>query len=343
MASRPTVHDVAREAGVSLATVDRVLNARSGVRPVTARKVEEAMVKLRYERDISAANLSKKRFYRFCFILPKGPNTFMRGLEQEVGKIAEHGPLDRIEIETIMVPAFDGIALAEVLDTIGHQKFDGVAVVATESQAVHQAIEGLRERNIHVVTLVSDHPTSRREHFIGIDNEVAGRTAAGLLGRFCHAPSGKIAVIAGSMLLRDHMERRNGFEQITRNEYPHFSILPAIEGLDNSDRVELLLCEMLEQNSDIVALYSLGAGNRGVIRALEKTGRAGKIPVVAHELTEHTRTALQNGIFDAVINQDPGHEARSAVRVLKALVDGRPFLNAQEHIRIDIFMRDNLP
>ncbi|HUG62262.1 MAG TPA: LacI family DNA-binding transcriptional regulator, partial [Methylomirabilota bacterium] len=39
---RATVHDVAREAGVSLATVDRVLNGRPGVRPTTAEKVADA-------------------------------------------------------------------------------------------------------------------------------------------------------------------------------------------------------------------------------------------------------------------------------------------------------------
>jgi LacI family transcriptional regulator len=64
--------------------------------------------------------------------------------------------------------------------------------------------------------------------------------------------------------------------------------------------------------------------------------------IVVHELTAHTRRELQSGAFDAVINQDVGHEVRSAVRVLKALVDGRSFVPAQERIRIDIFLRENL-
>jgi LacI family transcriptional regulator len=49
------------------------------------------------------------------------------------------------------------------------------------------------------------------------------------------------------------------------------------------------------------------------------------------------------GVMDAAISQNPGHEARAAVRVLLALARGEPILHEQEKIRIDIVMRDNLP
>ncbi len=59
--------------------------------------------------------------------------------------------------------------------------------------------------------------------------------------------------------------------------------------------------------------------------------------MIAHELTATTRTALSEGLFDAVLNQDAGHEVRSAVRVMKAQADGLHTVDAQERIRIDIF------
>ncbi|MBP8939569.1 MAG: LacI family transcriptional regulator, partial [Agrobacterium sp.] len=67
------------------------------------------------------------------------------------------------------------------------------------------------------------------------------------------------------------------------------------------------------------------------------------LSVIAHELTENTANALREGVLDAVLNQDAGHEVRSAIRVLKARADGQPVIAAQERIRIDIFLRDNLP
>jgi LacI family transcriptional regulator len=65
--------------------------------------------------------------------------------------------------------------------------------------------------------------------------------------------------------------------------------------------------------------------------------------LVTTELSKHTRAALISGTVDAVLVQDPGHEVRSAVRVLRALVDDAPINEKQERIRIEIFVRDNLP
>jgi LacI family transcriptional regulator len=99
---RPTVHDIASVAGVSLATVDRVLNNRPGVRRQTIEKVEGAIKCLGYVRDVAAANLAKRRLYPLVFIVPGGPNSFMRNLEAEVRAAAERSAIERtsIRIET---------------------------------------------------------------------------------------------------------------------------------------------------------------------------------------------------------------------------------------------------
>ena len=54
---RPTMLDVAREAGVALKTVSRVVNGEPGVRPATAQKVQKAIHRLRYQRNDLARRL----------------------------------------------------------------------------------------------------------------------------------------------------------------------------------------------------------------------------------------------------------------------------------------------
>ena len=97
------------------------------------------------------------------------------------------------------------------------------------------------------------------------------------------------------------------------------------------------------QEDDLIGLYNAGAGNEGIAAALEASGRSLDIVWIAHELTGDTRRFLLGGIADAVINQDPGHEARSAARVLLARCLDEPIIADQERIRIEIFLRDNLP
>lgn len=340
--SRPTIHDVARVAGVSLSTIDRVLNGRSGVRSVTQQRVADAMRELGYERNAAAANLARRRQDRLLFILPAGSNSFMRGLERELTQRADAWQFTSISVRT--VPAFDDAALAEALQAVDADKTDGVAVVATDSAVVRAALAELRDRGVAVVTLVSDLPSSRRQHFVGIDNVQAGRTAASLLGRFCRGRPGQIVMVAGSMLVRDHAERRLGFEQVLRAEFPEQQVLPPLEGLDDQDIVAAELEAVLRANPDVTGIYSLGAGTRGVARALAVSGAAQPRPsVVVHELTAHSRQALLDGSFDAVIHQDPAREIAAAVSVLQSLVQGRPVEPDAGRINIEVFLRDNLP
>lgn len=339
---RITIQDVAREAGVSVATVDRVLNHRPGVRPATVQRVEAAADKLAYQPDRLAARLARARDFHFCFILPTGTNTFMQTLRAEVEATARRLAVERVRISVRLVDVFDGHALAEELDSLGDD-FDGVAVVALDHPAVRESINGLVEAGVKVVTLVSDAPGSRRAHYVGIDNTAAGRTAAVLLGRFVGPRKGKVGLIAGSLALRDHVERQFGFEQVMAREFPHLEVLPVREGRDDYEKVEAVTKALLAETPDMVGIYNVGAGNRGIVAALEAAGRTQDIVFIAHDLTPFTRRHLVRGTIDAIVNQDPGHQARSAARVLLSACERTDFVADQERIRIDVFLRDNIP
>jgi len=339
---RPTVHDIAAEAGVSLATVDRVLNARPGVRKQTVDKVAAAVQRLGYVRDVTAANLAKRRVYPLMFVIPAGPNSFMRGLESEIRAAMQRSSVERTSIMIETVPPFDADAIVSVLDAIDPAHVAGVALVATDTVEVSAAVDRLIDKGVHVTTLVSDLPGSRRTHFCGIDNLAAGRTAAGLIGRFCSGRSGKVLVVAGSMALSDHMDRASGFAAVLNSEFPSLEIVGPVETNDEAEKVCQAVRTALDADPEIIAIYNLGAGNRGLVEALPPADDR-KLVVVVHEVTETSRKALADGLFDAVINQDCGHEVRSAIRVLKARADGLVPLSAQERIRIDIFLKDNLP
>jgi LacI family transcriptional regulator len=340
--SKITIQDVAQKAGVSVATIDRVLNRRPGVRPVTVEKVEAAIRELNYQPDRIAARLARNRDYRFWFVLPTTAGEFMQRIAVEVDTMAVRMAPERVTIMSRKVDVFDGQLLAETLDRLADDA-DGIAVVALDHPAVRESINALAERGVAVVTIVSDVPGSKRTHYAGIDNTAAGRTAAGLMGRFLRGLKGKVGLFAGSLALRDHIERQFGFEQVMAHEYPQFEILPVRESRDDKSRGEELARQLLSEHPDLLGIYNVGGGTAGIVSGLEASVRAKDIVFIAHEITEGSRRALIRGTIDVIINQDAGHEVRSAVRVLLSKVDDAPLIEAQERIRIDVFMRDNLP
>ena len=206
-AGKPTINDIARVAGVSLATVDRVLNERPGVRTKTIEKVHEAISELGYVRDTAAANLARKRVYNLVFILPKSSNEFVQALRHRIDEQADKLMNERTRLRVEYAEPFDPNEIVRILDGLAPFETDGVAVFGPETPAVRDAVRRAREKGISVVALVSDLPSSDRDHFVGIDNVSAGRTAAELMGLFIRG-SGKLLVITGSRLARGRVEPR---------------------------------------------------------------------------------------------------------------------------------------
>lgn len=339
---KATINDIARVAGVSLATVDRVLNERPGVRSATIEKVKNAIDELGFVRDPAAVNLGRRRFIQLKFILPDTGNEFFQALHHQIAMQKQQFLHQRVSIETCKVPPFDPEAVVSFLDDLSLDSTEGVAVLAPETPSVRDAVSRARSRGISVVSFVSDLPSSDRDRFVGIDNVAAGRTAAELMGRFVQNP-GNILVITGSRLARDHIERRNGFDSVIHEQFPHLNVLASIEGRDDPEVIRSMLPRVFRTNTNIRGVYASAAGNMGLIEFLEITKRTTDLTVIAHELTPSGRKALTNGTFDAIINQDTGHLVRSAIRVLTASVDKGPIDYSQERIRIDIYLKGNMP
>ena len=168
-----------------------------------------------------------------------------------------------------------------------------------------------------------------------------------MVGRFIGRPAGddpcRVLVLVGSTQARDSVERRLGFDSLMAAEFPHIEVLPSIEGHDDRATIRRIVEAAIDARPGIRAVYSLAAGHRALTSVLERRGLADRLVVVAHELTPHARTSLECGHFDAVITQNLGHVARSALRVLRALSDQVPINAAQEDIRIEIVLKENLP
>ena len=201
---RKTISDLARAAGVSVATVDRVINSRLPVRPGTAALVLEAARAIGFHATgvISHRIAPEVRRMTLGFILQRKTTPFYRALGDalETGTRASttiHGrPL--IEYLEDSSPAF----VAERMRRMG-ELADAVAVVAADHPYVSCAITELHEKGRPTVALISDLSSPVRTGYVGVDWRKVGRTAGWAMPKLVRQP-GKVAIVVGSHRYQAH-------------------------------------------------------------------------------------------------------------------------------------------
>lgn len=331
---RPTLSDIASDAGVSLATVDRVLNDRPNVSARSRDRVMNAARRLGYlPPDPAAAD----RPVRLSLLLPAGTNAFMAALAAEAERQSRHLPG-----VTVAVQRIDGLDPARLARHLRAQDGDGVAVVALHHPLVRDAIRALAADGIPVVTLASDIPDAPRAAYIGIDNAQAGRLAGLVTGRLLgRGARAEVALIAGSLGYRGHQEREMGFRQILAEDFPGLTIVELRESLEDRDRAASEVGALLDRHPRLAAIYNAGGGTVGVARALVRAGRAQDVVFVAHEVTPDNSALILDGTLDAVIDQNARHEIRETLGVLSHAVRGLSYQPVPP--RLELVMRENLP
>jgi len=335
---KPTLMDVAATAGVSYATADRVLNNRGGVAEKSVRRVKEAITQLGYKRDVTAANLARGRNYDFTFLIPTHAGAFFDALRAAVLKEAPNRLSERVSITLQDVPSFDPDRLADALEACMTQPLSGICLVAINSPRVRAAVNALRAKGVVVITLVADIDTDQRDAYIGLDNIAAGRTAGRLIA-LANRSGGTVLPIAGSLNAVDHAQRYTGFMERMPD---HITVLPVIETFDEPDAVQAAIEQTLETHPNLSGIHSMGAGHKGLLEAIAPL-KPHRPVVVLHDLVARVRSALTDGLVDAVIDQKPSQQIAMALDAMRSLSDGEALPPDFGTIIPSLHFQDNLP
>lgn len=338
---RATIVDVAKASGLSIATVDRVLNNRAGVKARTRNLVLEAARRVGYmtDADSQAAQRKSGEPVKLQFILPVGTNQFMQILHDHLLTLAKGR--EGIDVHVTVLDSINPDQLTMQIRSLPPD-IQGLGIVAVDHPNVREAIRALVQRQVKVLTMVSDIHHVPRISYVGIDNRAAGRLAGYLVKRFLGRENGrKVALFTGSLSYRGHEEREMGFRNILSEETPSLQVVQLSEIMDDEDRAYEETRGLLKSHPDISAIYNVGAGTPGIARALKERNLQHKIVFVGHEATASARELLLDGTLDAVIDQNPRVEAREALNILESAVRGMPL---EIHPpRLQVIFKENIP
>lgn len=337
---KATVADIARSCGLSTATVDRVLNNRPGASAANRQRVMEAAKQLGYLPTLDQVVLPSKPAH-LEFFLPIGSNAFMADLAHHIEDYAQRLPL----VASCRIHNLAGIspgALQAAVENLS-LKANGVGVIAVDHPRTRNILRELVEAGIRLVTLVSDVPAAPRSAYVGIDNRVAGRTAAFLMGRFLGGRTGHLAMVVGSRSYRGHEEREMGFRSVLAEEFPNLTVSSAVEINDEPDASYSATVKALHNEPELLGIYCVGAGRSGVAKALLEVRPRRKPVFICHDLTKETRRYLVDDIADVVIDQNARLIAeQSVIRLLGSIASSAPYLT-KKFIEPRLILKENVP
>ncbi|MDI2091838.1 LacI family DNA-binding transcriptional regulator [Commensalibacter oyaizuii] len=332
-----TLQQVAETAGVSISTVDRVINKRGSVSPKAEIKVLQAAQSLNLDRYLFRSYL---HVIRVAVVMHSLHNHFCRVLHEAFHDLNLTMADIRISCFLHYVNVGNLTETRTKLQKIVHE-YDALIVIAPNDPALSKIIY-LISHKIPVITLATDIPDSGRLAYIGPNNYQLGRIAAELMGRFIGTQKGEILIILGMAEMDGHTEREAGFRSVIQQHFPNCSIVACLESDENQYQAGKMVANALHEFKNIRGIYNVSDGNSLIAKMLKTANLSKKVNIITHELTPAHHELLKQGIIDVIIDQNPKIEAKQALECIADYFHRNKERSHYNYTPFNLFLRESV-
>lgn len=341
--TRPTIRELARAAGVSTSTVNRVLAGSDKVREPTMQRVLDAA------RDIGFYGVGTIRSRveaartrdRFVVLLQQQGRQFYETLAAHLRSAAQLRADRDIELVIEFMNDLSPEHVAERMLSLGRSA-DALAVTTAEHPIVSAMIDQLADAGTPVLPLVSPLTAQTRIGYVGLDSWKVGRTVGWFFENICQHP-GKIGVLVGNHRYLNQDMQESGFRSYLREHGGGFTVLEPLPTFESTAIAREMTERLLTDHSDMVGLFVCGGGISGALAALRGTGRAGSLKVIGYDLMESTRNGLLDGTLSVVLSHPFQRLASEALESMVQLkLTGGKEAGQRILVNFDIYTRENI-
>jgi len=333
-----SIKQIAAQAGVSKATVDRVIHARGQVSFNTAQRVKLAIGEL--EEQHTASSLSGRTFY--IDVLIQAPARFSSTVREAVNlELLQMLPF-KMRPRFHFYESCDVESICQQMLKIAHSDSHGLLLKAPNDPLIAETVNSLFEWGTPVVTLVTDIPNSKRLVYVGIDNTRAGQLAAYLFSQYLNPPYvGTLLIVMSKECFFGEQERVSAFKQSLKAMHPQLQPL-VCEGSDGVDEPTFWqIKKLIKTQRDIRGIYSVGGGNNAILQAFNQMGRSIDL-FIGHDLDRDNRALLAQQKIQAIVHHNLVFDIHQA---FKAFLHYHKVLNhaGVKPSKLEIITPFNLP
>ena len=301
MTHRFPLKEIARQSGLSTATIDRAINGRAHVSPQTKARVAAAIAELEgQETQLSARG--RRMFFDFVI---EAPDRFSR----EVKRAAED-VLPRIGIAVcrprfVMHEIMSETDVLQVLTRIAKRGSHGVCLKVRDVPVVRAAVDELVASGIPAITLVTDLTATKRIAYVGLDNQSAGETAAYLISKTVGDVPGTVLTSRSNDRFLGEEAREAAFKLTLKRLCPMLHVVDVSGASTVIHEASSVLHGASQHQDHLYAVYSMGGGNHTILNALEQNGLRPDV-FIAHDLDKDNRALVKEGRLSFVLHHDLG-------------------------------------
>lgn len=302
-----TIKDVAKEAGVAVGTVSKVIN-NIPVKPQTKILVENAIKKLKYEPNIYARGFKMNKTNTVAVIVPTIWNPFFSELAYNIEKCLRNSGMKMILCNSEK----DAQSEIEYITMAKQNKMDGVIAVT------YSNIDEYVSDNIPFVSI--DRYFSKEITYVSSDNFAGGRLAAQKLHE---SGCRKLAFIGrGSKIDNDTRKRKEGFISYCKENNIEYD---SCESFGPDEEFDILLDKFIEVNfkDDVKFDGVFAITDRYAIDFIRRMSKINiKIPEDVQVIGfDGSRSSAQDSFTLSTIRQNVEVMAEEAVNALKNIIE----------------------
>ena len=301
MRRNPTITDIAREAGLGPATVDRVLNERPNVSPRARERVVRAAEALGYPlpSSLKRRKRDERPVLNLGFVLHKKGQAFYQKFAREIEAACEARADVVIQTQIRFAASQSPADFAEEISAAA-EGADVVAATAVNHASLSRLADDLTRAGTPVYSLLNDFGGRSGAGYFGMDNVKVGRLAGWMMATRRQRP-GKVALFVGGTRWHGHALREEGFRAYLRDHAPEIVPLDTAVNLETRQLTYEATLALLNRAPDLAGLYVAGGGMEGAIAAVRELRPEERCTLIVNELTPESRAALSEGIVTMVI------------------------------------------
>lgn len=200
-----------------------------------------------------------------------------------------------------------------------------IVLAPLDDTALVRPVETAISRNIPVVIIDSDLKSEKKNSFVATDNREGGRLGARRLGEIMGG-KGKVIMLRYAVGSDSTNQREEGFLEEIKAKFPQIELLSTNQygGVTKESAMQAAQ-NLLNKYPEVEGIFCPNESSAfGMMRALETSGKAGKVKFVGFDASAGLLEGLKKGEIQGLVSQDPFDMGYQGVKTAHAVLQGKP-------------------